>query len=192
MKKFTILAGLGLLAVSGLALAQPAEGPRGERGADLDRQQLIERTLQRFDRLDLDDDGRLTAEEARQARAQRRARRAERAFDRLDLDRNGNLTRAEFEQARAQLRERRSERRAERGERRGGRFMRNAHRAHAMRAGRLFGEQGFITREQFQERALTRFDRQDVNRDGTVTVAERRQAFEQRRERRQERRDRRD
>ena len=160
MKKFTILAGLGLLAVSGLALAQPAEGPRGERGADLDRQQLIERTLQRFDR--------------------------------LDLDRNGNLTRAEFEQARAQLRERRSERRAERGERRGGRFMRNAHRAHAMRAGRLFGEQGFITREQFQERALTRFDRQDVNRDGTVTVAERRQAFEQRRERRQERRDRRD
>ena len=117
MKKLIILAGLGLVAISGSVLAQSSDGPRGERAADLDRQQLIERTMQRFDRLDLDDDGRLTMEEARQARAQRQERSAGRAFDRLDLDRNGNLTRAEFEQARAQLRERRSERR-------GGRFMR--------------------------------------------------------------------
>ena len=58
-----------------------------------------------------------------------------------------------------------------------------------MRTGRMFGEQGFITREQFQQRALVRFDRQDIDRDGTVTVAERRQSFQQRREQRQQSRD---
>lgn len=184
MKKFTILAGVALLTASGATIAQPGDGPRSERGAELTRQQVVERTEQRFDRLDLDDDGRVTTEEARQARGQRREQRADRAFDRLDLDRNGSVTRAEFDQARAQ----RGERRAQRGDRRGGRFMRRAHRAHAMPSERLFGERGFVTREQFQERALARFDRQDIDRNGTVTVAERRQAREQRRERRHERR----
>jgi len=184
MKKVTILAGTALLVVAGAAAAQPADGPRRERGADITRQQVIERTEQRFARLDLNDDGRLTREEAGQAREQRRAERADRAFERLDLNGDGNVSRAEFDQARAQ----RAERRAEHGERRGGRFMRRAHRAHAMRGEGLFGEQGFVTREQFQERALARFDRLDVDRNGTVTVAERREAFEQRRQRRQERR----
>ena len=54
-----------------------------------------------------------------------------------------------------------------------------------MRGQRMFGEQGFVTAEQFRERALARFDRADANRDGTLTAAERREAREQRRERRQ-------
>ena len=189
MKKYGILAGLGLLVLSGSVVAQPTDGARRDRGGDVSRQQVIERTAQRFDRLDLNRDGRLTAEEGRQARGQRREQRAGPAFDRLDLDRNGNVTRAEFEQARVQLREQRGERRAERGERRGGRFMRGARGRQTMRAGRMFGDQGFITREQFQQRALVRFDRQDINRDGTVTVAERRQSFQQRRGQRQQSRD---
>ncbi len=45
-----------------------------------------------------------------------------------------------------------------------------------MRGQRLFGEQGFVTAEQFRERALARFDRADANHDGTVTAAERREA----------------
>ena len=196
MSKFTILAGAAMLATSGMAMAQPGDGPRRERNTEISRSQVIERSEQRFARLDLNNDGRLTAEEARSARGQRREQRieqrADRAFDRLDLDRSGSVTRTEFEQAREQLRERRGQRRAEGGDNRRGRFARRAHRAHAIRADRLFGEQGFITREQFNERALARFDRQDSNRDGTVTVAERRESFEARRERRRDRRQTRD
>ncbi len=182
MKKFGMVAGLGLLVLSGLAVAQPTNETRRHGGGDINRQQVIERTAQRFERLDVNRDGRLTAEEARRARGQRREQRAGLAFDRLDLDRNGNVTRAEFEQARGQMRE-------QRGERRGGRFMRGARGGQTMRTGRMFGEQGFITREQFQQRALVRFDRQDIDRDGTVTVAERRQSFQQRREQREQSRD---
>ena len=40
----------------------------------------------------------------------------------------------------------------------------------------MFGEQGFVTREQMREQALARFDRLDANRDGTLTAAERQQA----------------
>ena len=196
MNKFNILAGIAMLAASGMAMAQPGDGTRRERNADVSRSQVIERSEQRFARLDLNNDGRLTAEEAQSARGQRREQRfeqrADRVFDRLDLDRSGSVTRAEFEQARGQLREWRGERRAERGENRRGRFARRGQRAHAIRAGRLFGEQGFITREQYNERALARFDRQDSNRDGTVTVAERRESFQDRRERRWDRRQRRD
>ena len=49
---------------------------------------------------------------------------------------------------------------------------------------RGFGEQGFLTREQMQERALARFDRLDADRNGTVTIAERQAARDARRERR--------
>ena len=65
MKKYGILAGLGLLVLSGSVVAQPTDGARRDRGGDVNRQQVIERTAQRFDRLDLNRDGRLTAEEAR-------------------------------------------------------------------------------------------------------------------------------
>jgi len=188
MKKFAILASAGAAAVAtaGVALAQPAAGPRADRDADITRQQVIERVDQRFARLDLDNDGRATAEEARQAAQQRRAQRAERMFDRLDADNDGSISRAEFDQARSQ-------RQAHRAERRGGPGMRGLrHGAAGMRAMRMFGEQGFVTRDQMRERALARFDRMDANRDGTVTAAERRQAREQLRQRIRERRGRSD
>jgi hypothetical protein len=50
-----------------------------------------------------------------------------------------------------------------------------------MRGGRMFGEQGFVTREQMRERALARFDRADADHNGTLTAAERHAAREQRR-----------
>lgn len=186
MKTFTILAGTALLASAGVAAAQQS-GPRFDRDADVTRQQAIERADQRFARLDVDNDGRATPEEARQAAQQRRAERAGRMFERLDLDRDGSITRAEFDQARTQMREQRAERRENRG-RSGMRGMR--HRGagmHGNRAARLFGEQGFITREQMRERATARFDRLDADHDGTLTAAERQQAREHRRERRQQR-----
>lgn len=182
MNKLTIFAVVALLGIAGTAVAEPAVAPRIDRNADVTRQQVIERTQQRFARLDLNHDGRFTSEEARQGAEQRRAERAGRAFERLDLNRDGNLTRAEFDQARAQLREQRTDRRTERGPRRGMRGMRG------MRGQRLFGEQGFVTREQFEQRALARFDRLDADRNGTLTAAERQQARELRQQRRQGRR----
>jgi Ca2+-binding EF-hand superfamily protein len=189
MKKFAILAGAAAVATAAVALAQPAAGPRADRNADMTRQQVIERVDQRFARLDLDNDGRATAEEARQAAQQRRAQRAERMFDRLDADNDGSISRAEFDQARSQRQAHRAERRGEPGlgRRRGGR-----HGAAGMRAMRMFGEQGFVTRDQMRERALARFDRLDANSDGTVSAVERRQAREQLRQRIRERRGRSD
>ncbi|MGZ8361396.1 MAG: hypothetical protein ACXWUX_12815 [Allosphingosinicella sp.] len=196
MNKLYILAGAAVMATAGAALAQtgtPATptSMRPERNVDVTREQVIERTDQRFARLDLNNDGRATAEEARQGAQQRHAEHAGQMFDRMDLDHDGSVTRAEFDQARTQMHAQRGERGARAG--RGG--MRGAHHRHGMRGGRdgrgegMFGEQGFITREQMRERALSRFDRLDANRDGTLTVAERQQGREQFRQERRERRE---
>ena len=184
MKKFTILGGAALIAVAGAAIAQQAT-TRPDRNADVTRQQTIERADQRFARLDVNNDGRATAEEAQQAHQQHRAERAGRMFERFDLNSDGSITRAEFDQAHAE----RAEHGVGAGEHRGMRGMRHGRRGmHGMRGDHgaaMFGEQGFVTREQMRERALARFDRLDANRDGTLTAEERRQA---RQERMQERR----
>ena len=104
-------------------------------------------------------------------------------FDRLDADHNGSITREEMSQARAQHQARRGERHGEHGRGPGGPGMRPsrsggpaARRRPACAAQRMFGEQGFVTREQFRERALARFDRADADHDGTLTAAERQAA----------------
>lgn len=185
MNKFTILGGAGLIAVvaaAGVATAQEAAA-RPDRNADVTRQQVIERADERFARIDLNNDGRATAEEARQAHEQRRAERAGRMFDRIDVDHDGNVSRAEFDQVRGQRAERRAGDGGGHGRRHGRRGM------HGMRGGHaaMFGEQGFVTRDQMRERAVERFDRLDANRDGTLTAEERRQGRAQWRDRARER-----
>jgi len=184
MKIIRLLAGATLVAVAGVATAQ-GPGPRPDRAADVTRQQIIERVDQRFARLDGNDDGRFTPEEARALGEQRRSERAGRMFERLDVDRNGSISRAEFDRARSN----RAERRAEGGTHRrspgmrGPRGMRGG-MGRGMRGGRMFGEQGFVTREQLRERALARFERADADRNGTVTATERREARQHMRHRR--------
>ena len=191
MKKFTILAGLGTLAVAGVALAQAGQGPGTfgfDRNADVTRQQVIQRADERFARLDVNHDGRATPDEARQAAEQRRAEFAARMFDRMDANHDGSVTRAEFDQARTQMHE-------GRGEGRGGMHARGhgrhgGHGMRGMRGGggeRMFGQQGFLTQEQMRQQALARFDRADANHDGTLTAAERQQSREAFRQHRMER-----
>ena len=173
MSKFTILAGSALLATAGIAVAQTGAA-RLDRDANITRQQAAAHAERRFAAMDADADGRLTREEARQARGDRRAERRQHRDERL-----AQLTpeqRAEIEQRRAQ----RQEQRAQRGDRPGGR--------HGRRGGRIFGEEGFVTREQMLQHAMARFDRLDLDRDGTLTSAERQQARAQLRERFQQRR----
>ena len=172
MQKFRILAAAALLATAGSVSAQPGDAASDGRDRAVTRQQVIERADRRFARLDLDNDGRATSEEASRAHAQRRDQRAGRAFERFDLDGDGSISRAEFEQGR----ERRGELRAERGPRPG--LRRHRRGGPRMRGERMFGEQGFMTRDEMRERALARFDRLDVDRDGTLTATERRQARE--------------
>lgn len=189
MNKIITLAGVGLLAIAAAASAQGVAERGADRNVDMTRAQAVERADRMFARLDADNDGRFTPEEARRMHEQRRAGHADRMFDRLDLDRNGSITREEMSQARAQHQAARGERRAEAGQRPGMRGMRGMRRGgHGMTGARLFGEQGFVAREQFRERALARFDRLDADRNGTVTVAERREARGRMRAHMQERR----
>jgi Ca2+-binding EF-hand superfamily protein len=192
MNKLSLLAGAALLAAAGAAAAQ-GPGPRPDRNADLTRAQALERSDQAFARLDADNDGRFTPDEARARGEQRRAQHMTRMFDRLDADHNGSITREEMAQAHARRGPGgpgaeggpRGPGMRHRGPGGPGMGMRGRR---GMRGQRLFGEQGFVTREQFRERALARFDRVDADHDGTVTAAERQALRGERRRHRQERR----
>ena len=74
-------------------------------------------------------------------------------FQRFDLNHDGTVTRQEADQAGAQYGE----------------------RAQRM-IDRVFGTAQSLTLQQFEAQQLARFDRDDLNHDGTVTVAERQQA----------------
>jgi Ca2+-binding EF-hand superfamily protein len=78
---------------------------------------------------------------------------ADQMFQRFDVNHDGTVTRQEAEQVAAQF--------GGRGER---------------MIDRLFGDAQSLTLQQAEEQALARFDRDDLNHDGTVTAAERQQA----------------
>ena len=80
---------------------------------------------------------------------------ADAMFQRFDTNDDGTVTREEAQQAAAQF---------------GG-----GDRAQHM-IDRVFGGAQSITLQQFEAQALTRFDAQDTNHDGTVTSEERHQA----------------
>ena len=127
----------------------------------------------------------------RRQRIPRVAQRRDAAFTRLDADHNGAISRAEFDAPRA------DGQRAERGQRgpraeHAGRGHRGGMHRGAERMGRG-GEARFpIVIAEAERRATENFARLDANRDGTLTLEERRAGMEARRaemrEKRQERR----
>lgn len=91
--------------------------------------------------------------------------RADRMFQMLDVNKDGTATKAEAQQALEQL----QAARGDGGEGRGaGRIQRMINLA--------FGSGQSITLQQFEAQALARFDRMDLDHNGTVTAAERQQA----------------
>ena len=82
---------------------------------------------------------------------------ADKLFQRLDANHDGTVTRDEADQAAAQF--------GDRGSR---------------MVDRLFGDAQSVTLPQAEAQALARFDRDDLNHDGTVTAAERQQMRAQR------------
>lgn len=179
---------LAALAAAGAALAQPADRDELKPGT---RAAVEARVEARFARADADRDGYVTQDEARARAEARRGVRMERRgerraglFDRLDADHDGAISRAEFEAGAGM----RGERRAMRGERRGPRF---AQRRGAMMGG--FGARAFAAMDankdgrvalaEARSAALARFDRVDLDRDGTIGPEERnaaREAFRKR------------
>lgn len=94
----------------------------------------------------------LQADQTRQQAQQR----ADLMFQRLDANHDGVLTRDEAKQA-------------------GPATGRGGARVERLMT-RLFSQGDSVTQAQFQAQALARFDRQDLNHDGTVTADERQQA----------------
>ncbi|HEX5237926.1 MAG TPA: EF-hand domain-containing protein [Sphingomicrobium sp.] len=123
-----------------------------------------------FDRLDRDHDGKITVAEAAARRGHRGGVVQSQAtgftgmFARADTNKDGVITRAEFESTGEQLR------------------TRMQHLAVARRgASGLFAnadanKDGRISEAELEQDALAKFDRMDLNHDGTVTPEERQQS----------------
>ena len=204
MRKLTLVLSTAALAMSGAAFAQPAPGMHRMPMGDVTRaqaQQRAEQMLARmdankdgtlneadraarkaavFDRLDSDKDGQVTKAEMSAAHSAREgkwegreskrdakrpamtdAQKAERHaahFARMDTDGSGAISRAEFD--------------AMKGMRGGKMGKRGGHR------GMMAKADGPMTQQAFVARALTRFDKADANKDGTVTQAERKSAID--------------
>lgn len=123
-----------------------------------------------FDRFDRDHDGKITVAEAAARRGRRAASAPSQAtgftgmFARADANKDGVVTRAEFESTGEQLRARMQHLAAARGG-----------------ASRLFAnadsnKDGRISEAELEQDVLARFDRMDLNHDGTVTPEERQQS----------------
>ena len=125
-----------------------------------------------FDRLDRDHDGKISVAEAAAGRGNRKSATAAQPqatgftgmFARADSNKDGVVTRAEFESTGERLRARMQHLAAARGG-----------------ASRLFANadtnrDGRISEAELEQDALAKFDRMDLNHDGTVTAEERQQS----------------
>ena len=170
-----LLAGLALAATAtGAAWAadHAAHGAAGhQRMAEpLTRAQAEVRAGQMFDRMDANKDGRVDA-------ADRAARQAA-MFDRIDADRNGQISREEFTAHHAAMGQGRE------GQRMGHNHGKHGNHHGAMMGRGMMGPDGQATRAEFTAAALARFDGMDANKDGQVTMEERRAARESMRQQR--------
>ena len=190
MRKLTpaLLGAIGAasLAAAGVAIAQPGDGPRfGAEGPKhpSTRTEAAAKAGEAFARMDANGDGFLDSED-RKARGQER-------FARLDADGDGSLSAEEFasrpERPRAEMGDRPGK--GERMGRKGKRGMRAMHGGRGM-MGKMADtdEDGRISQAEFSAAALARFDKVDVDSDGTISADEREQFREARKAERADRR----
>ncbi|MDF2493309.1 hypothetical protein [Sphingomonas sp.] len=176
MKRFIFAAALAGTAISGVAVAQNA-APAPQRdvaAADTNRVTTRAEALAaadaRFDRLDSDKNGKLTAGEHRgrrggaqveMTREQFRERAAQR-FDRVDTNKDGRIDAAERKAMRDQWK-------GKRGGRHGGGGM-------GMMMGADANRDGILTKAEALAATGAMFDRIDTNKDGRIDAAERQAA----------------
>ena len=164
MRTLTLALSTAALALSGAALAQTAPAKVRAPQTDMTRAQAQARAEAMFAKFDVNKDGTINE-------ADRAAKKAQ-MFDRMDTDKNGSISRAEFDAMHAN--------RGASGE--GKMHGRMAHAGkrghHGMMAGPMSRTKEPMNRQAFVARALTMFDNADANKDGTVTVAERKASIE--------------
>jgi len=125
-----------------------------------------------FDRIDRDHDGKITVTEAAARRGHRSGASAVQShaagftgmFARADANKDGVVTRAEFESTGEQLRARMQHLASARGG------------ASGLFANADANKDGRISEAELEQDVLARFDRMDLNHDGTVTPEERQQS----------------
>ena len=185
MRKFITLslAAAALTSAGGIAYAQADQAVPRE---PLTRSEVEQRSAEAFARMDANKDGKLDQADREARQQERLARRdansdgqvneADRAarqksmFDRVDADHNGSISFEEF----AAVRDQRQDQRAERGPRGDGpRFGRRGPDRGGMARAADTNRDGTITQAEFASAALARFDRVDVNKDGTISADER-------------------
>lgn len=191
MKKLMISAALGaMLIAGGAAIAQPGadgpgagHGPRGGFGggraamlvklADTNgdgvvtKAELTAALEQHFAKMDLNKDGKITAEERQALRQQR----VDARFGQIDTDRNGQISKSEFESAATARRDpgdakKDGEGPGHRWGKRGGGF------GGGWGKGPDADKDGTLTKAEFMARPLAMFDRADTNHDGKLTADE--------------------
>jgi hypothetical protein len=184
MRKFVTLslATAALVGAAGVAYAQA--GPGADRAPARTRAEVEQRSAEAFARMDANDDGVLNHADRDARRQERFARldanadgelspadreaRRKAAFDRVDADGSGAISFEEFSARREQRHELRGERREPRlGMQRGRQG--SPRLAHAADTNR----DGTVTQAEFASAALARFDRIDVDKDGTISDSER-------------------
>ena len=194
--KTLLISLVAAVAVPAAALAaQPAAAPVPQRlhgpanAAHVQtRAEVVAHIRTMFGRLDSNRDNFLTRAEMQAARSQKRQKpqgaktqrggvAGARAFERFDLNRDGAISRAEWDAHAAQ----RQQRRAATGGR--GEGARGVRHAGMGMGGRMFqtadvDRDNRLSFAEAQNAALQHFDRADLNRDGSLTPEERRQARE--------------
>lgn len=188
MRSLIVAASLAAIALPGVAFAAQTTPPAADRVTT--RADALANADRRFDAIDTDRDGRISAAERAamphrpqrtldgEARPPRGGGGGGRMLERADANRDGIVTREEFRAAAASAFDRQDanrDGRVDATERRQWRDRRMSRRG---------PEGGTITRAAFQARALARFDRIDANKDGQIDPAERYMAREKRIQRR--------
>lgn len=188
--KYVFLTAAASLAAIGVAHAQTTTAPmmHGPRAMQAHtRAQVADHVRAMFARLDTNRDGYVTQPEMQAVRAQHQAtrqakvgERRAKAFERIDANRDGAISRGEWDAMTAQH----AQRMAANGGEHGLGGMRHMRMAGMGFGGRMFSmadadRDGRVSIAEAQAAALAHFDRADLNRDGSLTPEERRQARQQ-------------
>ncbi len=177
-----LLAASVSLCLAGAASAQtpPADGSAPHHGRAMSKADFMAHAHEMFARLDVNHDGKVTAEEAGEARAKMRTAMRDRAFERLDANHDGAISRDEFNAAGDRMKARHGERRAAMHD--NGAPTPMGHGPHG--PGPMGGHgdflkrfdangDGVVTEAEFMGRMEQQFDKRDANHDGQVTRDER-------------------
>lgn len=153
-----------LFLASALGIAVAAGGIAYAASQDaraLTRAEALSEAREHFARMDANKDGKLDAAD----RGSRHQQMAGAMFDRMDADRNGSISREEWNSGAARLAE------AD-GKREELRHMLRMGRPARPMMGDTDGDRA-ISAQEFEARAMKRFEEADADKDGTVTMAER-------------------